>query len=156
MSELSYSGANAREQAKEYVASILKALGSRDAMEVLAETPGALRLAVFGLTHEQDAIPERAGKWSVRQVVQHLVDSELVGAFHFRMILALDDFATLRQGNLRLLRKATPADLARVMRHAERGDETLSQTYPLYAGHDLVDLVQIQRIRAAIGAPAVG
>ena len=88
MSELSYSASNAREQAKAYVASILKALGSRDALEVLAETPAALRLAVSGLTASQDGAPERAGKWSVRHVVQHLADSELVGAFRFRMILA--------------------------------------------------------------------
>ena len=52
------------------------------------------------------------------------------------------------------VRRATSADLARVMRHAERGDESLGQTYPLYAGHDLVHLAQIRRIRAAIGAPA--
>src|SRR5512140_686475 len=157
MSELSYSTSTAREQAKAYVASILKALGSRDAMEVLAETPATLRRAVSGLTASQDGAPERAGKWSVRQVVQHLSDSELVGAFRFRMILAHDapelpgydqdlwatrlhyetcdletslgDFATLRNANLRLLRRATPADLARVMRHAERGDESLGATF---------------------------
>ena len=184
MSDLSYSAANAKEQAKAYVASILKALGSRDPYEVLAGTPGALRRAVAGLTREQDGTRERAGKWSVRHVVQHLADSELIGAFRFRMILAhdapelpgydqdlwanrlgyengdvataLDDFATLRSANLRLLRRATPADLARVMRHAERGDESLGETIPLYAGHDLVHLAQIARIRAAIGAPAAG
>jgi DinB superfamily len=183
MSELSYSAANAKEQAKAYVASILKALGSRDPMEVLAETPGTLRRAVSGLTPSQDGAPERAGKWSVWQVVQHLADSELVGAFRFRMILAhdapelpgydqdlwaarlryedsdvataLDDFTTLRQANVRLLRRATPAECARVMHHAERGDESLGQMIPMYAGHDLVHLAQIRRIRAAIGAPAV-
>ena len=182
MSELSYSASNAREQARAYVASILKALGSRDAMEVLAETPAALRRAVAGLSPSQDGAPERAGKWSVRHVVQHLADSELVGAFRFRMILAHDapelpgydqdlwaarlryedsdvatalgDFTTLRQANLRLFRRATPADLARVMHHAERGDESLGQTIPMYAGHDLVHLAQIRRIRTAIGAPA--
>jgi hypothetical protein len=180
MSELSYSATNAREQAKAYVASILKALGSRDAMEVLAETPAVLRGAVAGLSASQDGTPERAGKWSVRHVVQHLADSELVGAFRFRMILAhdapelpgydqdlwatrlryeesdlatsLDDFHTLRRANLRLICRAAPADLARVMRHVERGDESLQETIPLYAGHDVVHLAQIRRIRAAIGA----
>ena len=68
---------------------------------------------------------------------------------------ALGDFTTLRQANLRLFRRATPADLERVMHHVERGDESLGQTIPLYAGHDLVHLAQIRRIRAAIGAPAV-
>ncbi len=182
MSELSYSASNAREQAKAYVAPILKALGPRDAMEVLAETPGTLRQTVSGLTATQDGTPERAGKWSVRQVVQHLADSELIGAFRFRMILAhdapelpgydqdlwaarlhydesdvatsLDDFATLRQANLRLFQRASPAELKRVMHHAERGDESLEQTIPLYAGHDIVHLAQIRRIRVAIGAPA--
>ena len=47
MSELSYSASKAREQARAYVASILKALGSREAMEVLAETPATLRRGII-------------------------------------------------------------------------------------------------------------
>ncbi|MEO8586461.1 MAG: DinB family protein [Acidobacteriota bacterium] len=184
MSELSYSSSSAREQAKAYVARILDALGPRDALKVLAETPAVLRGAVGGLTPAEDGREERAGKWSVRHVVQHLADSELVGAFRFRMILAheapelpgydqdlwanrlhyeesdlrtaLDDFETLRRANLRLFRRASPADLARVMHHLERGDESIAQTIPLYAGHDLVHLAQVRRIRVAIGASAAG
>jgi hypothetical protein len=115
-------------------------------------------------------------------VVQHLADSELVGAFRFRMVLAheapalpgydqdlwaqrlsyhdsdvataLQEFSTLRQANLRLLRRATPEDLRRVMRHSERGEEPLGHMIKLYAAHDLVHLRQIARIRQAIGAPA--
>ena len=182
MSQLSYSAANAKEQAKQYVASLLKLLGTRDPLEVMAETPGKLRQAVAGLTAAQDGTRERAGKWSVRHVVQHLADSELVGAFRFRMILAhdapelpgydqdlwadrlryegcdlatsLDDFAMLRAANLRLLGSTAPADFNRVMHHAERGDESLEETIPLYAGHDLLHLAQVRRIRAALGAPA--
>lgn len=182
MSNLSYSAANAVEQADAYVASILGALGSRDPMEVLAEVPERLRQSVAGLTAQQDGTPEGAGKWSVRQVVQHMADSELVGGFRFRMVLAhdapqlsgydqdlwaerlryqdsdlataLQEFTMLRSANLRLLRQATPEDLRRVMRHAERGDEPLSRMISLYAGHDLVHLAQIRRIRQAIGAPA--
>jgi hypothetical protein len=184
MSELSNSASTAvaDEQVRAYVNSILQALGSREPLAVLAETPEALRRAVTGLSREQDGTPERPGKWSVRQVVQHLADSELVGGFRFRMVLAhdapelpgydqdlwaerlryqdsdlataLDDFATLRAMNLRVLRRATPEDLKnRVMRHAERGDEPLGHMMSLYAGHDLVHLAQIRRIRQAIGAP---
>ena len=182
MSELSYSAATATSQAQAYIASLLRALGSRPPLEVMAETPAALRQAVAGLTSQQEATPERPGKWSVKQVVQHLADSDLVGGFRFRMILAhdapelpgydqdlwaerlhyqesdletaLQDFATLRQLNLRLLRRATPDDLRRVMRHSERGEEPLSQIVSMHAGHDLVHLAQIRRIRQAIGAPA--
>ncbi len=169
-------------QATAYVAALFEALGSRDPLTVLADTPGALRRAVAGLTSRQDGTREAPGKWSVRHVLQHLADSELVGAFRFRMVLAHDapalpgydqdrwarslryedaelatalaDFAALRELNLRLLRSATPADLARVMRHAERGDEPLEKMIRMYAGHDVVHLRQIARIRRAIGAPA--
>ena len=180
MSELAYSSSDAVAQADVYVAALLKILDSRDPFEVLAEMPAALRQAVAGLTPEQDALPERPGKWSVRQVVHHLADSDLVGAFRFRMVLAHDapelpgydqdlwaerlryqdgdlstalgDFTYYRLANLRLLRRATPEDMERVMRHAERGDEPLHHMIRLYAGHDLVHLRQIARIRQAIGA----
>jgi hypothetical protein len=164
-----------------YVAALFAALGSRDPLESMAEMPAALRRAVAGLSAEQQAAPERPGKWSVLEVVQHLADAELVGAFRFRMVLAHDapalpgydqdlwaerlhyaesdlatalaDFTTLRASNLRLLRRATPDDLRRIGRHAERGDESLSKLVSMYAGHDLVHLRQIDRIRRAIGAP---
>jgi uncharacterized damage-inducible protein DinB len=165
-----------------YVDSLFQALGSREPMEVLAEMPETLRRSVAGLSREQDGTPEAPGKWSVRQVVQHLADSELVGGFRYRMVFsqdapelpaydqelwaermryqdshletALADFAALRAMNLRLLRRATPEDLQnRVMRHPERGDEPLGHMIRLYAGHDLKHLGQIRRIRQAIGDP---
>jgi len=183
MSVLTGSAADANFDAKAYVAAILSALGDRDALTALRETPGALRQAVSGLSPEQLSTPEQPGKWSVLQVVQHLADSEIVGAFRFRMVLAhdgptvpgydqdlwaerlryeeadvetaLNDFTTLRNSNLRLLERATPEDRQRVMRHAERGDESIETMMRLYAGHDTVHLRQIARIRTAIGAPPV-
>jgi DinB family protein len=180
-SDLQNRASEAAAQAQAYVAALMAALGSRDPLRVLADMPDTLRQAVSGLSPEQEAAPEAAGKWSVKQVVQHLADSELVGGFRFRMVLthdspmlpgydqdlwaerlryqdsnlpmALGDFATLRAANLRLLRAAAPADMHRVMRHGERGDETLEQMIRMYAGHDLVHLRQIARIRRAIGAP---
>jgi uncharacterized damage-inducible protein DinB len=167
-----------------YVESILAALGAREPFDVLREMPAALREASAGLSEAQLSTPEAPGRWSVRQVVQHLADSDLVGGFRFRMILAhdgpslpgydqdlwaerlryqeadlataLDDFATLRRANLRLLERATPADLQRVMRHSERGDESLAHLLRLHAGHDVIHLRQIARIRAAIGAAPAG
>jgi DinB family protein len=181
MSDLSNRASDTAAQIEAYVAGLLATLGSRDPLHVLADMPGTLRQAASGLSAEQEVTPEAAGKWSVKQVVQHLADSELVGGFRFRMVLAhdspmlpgydqdlwaerlhyqdsdlptaLEDFATFRAANLRLLRAATPEDMHRVMRHAERGDESLEKMIRLYAGHDLVHLRQIARIRQAIGAP---
>ena len=167
-------------QVDAYVASLMEALGSRDALETLAATPRALADAAAGLTPAQAGTPEASGKWSVRQVVQHLADSELVSGFRYRMVLAQDapllpgydqdlwairlgyadsdiptvlvDFTRLRESNLRLLVRATTSDFERVMRHAERGDEPLAKVIRMHAGHDLVHLRQIARIRRAVGA----
>lgn len=180
MSDLASQAPTAVDPVRAYVATILDALGSREPFEVLRETPFALRHAIAGLSPEQLSAPERGGKWSVRQVVQHLADSELVMAFRFRMVLAhdrpalpgydqdlwaerlryqesdpetaIEDFTTLRRANLRLLERATPADRQRTMHHSERGDESLDHLIRMHAGHDLVHLRQIARIRTAIGA----
>ena len=180
MSILSNRFENAAAEAEEYTALLRNTLGSRDPMEELASMPEALARAVAGLTSEQEAAPEAPDKWSIRQVVQHLADSELVGGFRFRMVLAhdapqlpgydqdlwaerlryqdadmataLNDFGVVRRSNVRHLRRATPEDLQRVMRHSERGDEPLAQMIWMFAGHDLVHLAQIARIRKAVGA----
>jgi hypothetical protein len=57
--------------------------------------------------------------------------------------------------NLRLLDGASPAEMRRVMLHSERGEESLTYMRRMYAGHDLVHLRQIARIRQAIGASPV-
>lgn len=174
MSDLANPISNSAQQAAAYTAAILTALGTRDPMQVLRETPAALRLTIAGRSAEQLGRPEAPGKWSVRQVIQHLADSELVGGFRYRMVLAHDrptiqgydqdlwaerlhydeadidtaigDFTTMRQGNIRLLLRATPADRERVMVHAERGEESLTHMIRMYAGHDLVHLRQMARI----------
>lgn len=184
MTSLANPISGAADQARAYTEAILAALGSRPEAEVLTETPAALRQAVAGLTGEQLATPEAPGKWSIVQVAQHLADSEIVGAWRYRMVLAhdrpaitgydqdawcerlryaendiesvLEDFAALRRLNLRLLARTTPAERARVGVHAERGEESVTHMMRLYAGHDIVHLRQVARIRAAVagGKPA--
>jgi len=168
------SSAAAQGQSQAYTAAILAALGDRDPLEVLHETPDALRRLVAGRSPGSLARPEAPGKWSVRQVLQHLADSEIVGGFRFRYALAQDgstvpgydqdiwadqlryqdgdpaasiaDLSALRRMNLVLLDRATPAELARAVIHAERGKETLAHMIRMYAGHDLVHRRQIERI----------
>ena len=60
--------------------------------------PNQLQAAVQGLTESQlDAVPV-VGKWSVRQVVCHLADFEIVYADRMKRIL-VEDNPTLRGGN---------------------------------------------------------
>ena len=178
MSVFTNPASGAADQAAAYVAAILDLLGDRAPMSVLRETPSALRRAIEGMLPADLRKPEREGKWSVGQVLRHLADSDLVWGWRLRLILAQDrppltgydqdawaarlhydeadpfeslqTFDVLRRENLRLIERASPEDLRRVGVHAERGEETLEHHRRLYAGHDLLHLAQIERIRRAI------
>ena len=162
----------------EYAKAILELVGGREPMSVLRETPTAVARAIDGLTPSQLGQPEAPGKWSIVQVLQHLADSDLVWGWRLRLILAqdrptltgydqdlwaerlhyadadplkaLDQLLVLRHGNLWLLDRATPQDLKRVGVHSERGEESIEYLIGLYAGHDLLHLRQIARIRASL------
>ncbi len=180
MSVFTNSAAAAPEQATEYRTAILDLLGDREPMDVLRQTPDALAQKVAGLSRAEMTRPEAPGKWSVVQVLQHLADSDLVWGYRLRMVLAhdrpritgydqdlwatrlhydeadpalaLEQFRVLRASTLRLLGRASAAELQRVMVHAERGEESLEIGMRMYAGHDLLHLKQIERIQAAIGS----
>lgn len=166
------------EQAHAYTAAVLGLLGSNDPISVLGTTPDGLQRAVEDLTDRQLSQPEAPGKWSIRHVVWHLADADLVWGYRLRMVLAqdrpmltgfdqdrwaerlrydqapvemaLEEFRVLRRSNLRLIAAATPDDLRRVGVHAERGEESVAHMIRLYAGHDLLHLRQLTRIRQAI------
>src|SRR5688500_4103511 len=166
-----------QERAK-YSQAVLGLLGGREPLTVLRETPAAAARAVEGWSAEQLRRPEAPGKWSIAQVLQHLADSDLVWGWRMRLILAqerpvltgydqdlwadrlhyadadpaqaLETLHVLRRGNLALIDRATPDDLKRVGVHAERGEESAGYLIGLYAGHDLLHLRQLNRIRAAV------
>ena len=168
----------AAEHAAAYVRAVLELLGDRDPNAVLRETLSALPRAIERLSVPQLLQAERPGKWSIGQTLQHLADSEVVWAWRMRLILAQDRpqltgydqdqwaerlrydkadpsealelFRVLRRANLRLVDGASPADLKRTGVHVERGEESLEHLRRLYAGHDLLHLRQIERIRRAV------
>jgi hypothetical protein len=178
MSVFTNPSSRSRADAAAYTAAVLDLLGVRDPLEVLRQTPTELPRAIEGLSTERLSTAEAPGKWSMRQVLQHLADSELVWGYRLRMVLAhdrpqitgydqdlwadrlryseadpgraLEDFAALRQANLRLLTRASADDLNRVGVHAERGEESVAHMIRLYAGHDLLHLRQLERIRGAL------
>ncbi len=178
MSVFSNRSADPPQERARYAGAILDLLGSNEPLTVLRQTPSAVAEAIDGLTPTQLRTPEGPDKWSVVQVLQHLADSDLVWGWRVRLILAQDrpqitgydqdlwaerlDYADadpgealaaldiLRRQNLRLIERATPADLKRVGVHAERGEESIEYLVRLYAGHDLLHLRQIDRIRALV------
>jgi hypothetical protein len=173
---------NAPAAAAGYVRALLDLLGSRDPIEVLGELLPWLEQRIRGVADATLRRPEKQGKWSVIEVVQHLADSDLVAGFRIKMVLsedrpalqgydqdrwasefryrdvslsqALDQLHALRTANLDLWKHLTPAQLQRVGLHSERGPESAGHIIRLMAGHDLVHRRQIDRILApaAVGA----
>ena len=171
------------EEIAAYVVALQELLGGRDPLQVLRAMPSALKERAAGIAPKLLARREAPGKWSTLHVLAHLADSELVWGWRLRMVLAherpaitgydqdlwaerlgyedadpvqaLRTFTILREANLRLLERAAPADLERVGVHSERGEETLAHLMRLYAGHDLLHLRQLDRIRSTVtgGAP---
>lgn len=181
MSVFTNPASRSAEQAAAYTAAVIDLLGDRQPLDVLRATPAAIHRATAGLSDDQLVRPESDGKWSIRHVLQHLADSELVWGWRLRLVLAQDrpsltgydqdawaarlrydairaedalaDFSVLRRSNLRLLAVAKDSDLDRVGVHAERGEESVRHMMRLYAGHDLLHLRQIERIRSVVGEP---
>jgi hypothetical protein len=164
--------------ATSYTAAVLNLLGDKEPLGVLENLVSTLEKSVAGLSEDQLRQAEKPGKWSIIEVIQHLADSELVWAYRLKMVIAedrpsirgydqdswatrlgyrnsnLDDsmeqFRILRKMNLRLINSLSGDDLERVGVHSERGDESVVAMIRLYAGHDLVHLNQISRIRESL------
>ena len=162
----------------DYARGLLIRLGERDMFAVLESTPAMLRAAFEGVDEPSMRCPEKPGKWSMIDVAHHLADSDMVVGVRIRMIVAHDQpeitaydqdlwsqklryreaaladvlaqFEAMRTANLRLARRLTPAERARFGIHRERGGESAGYLLRLQAGHDLVHLDQIARIRRAV------
>ena len=67
----------------------------RNAIAILAETPGLLRNAVDGLNLSRLMTPYREGGWTVRQVVHHLADSHMNALIRMRFALT-EDWPTIK------------------------------------------------------------
>ena len=145
-------------------------LGAQDARAVIAATPGLLHQAACRLTPEQIEAPIAPGKWSVREIVAHVADCELVFSFRLRQTLAedrpviqpfnqdawarryavydlpsaLELFRAGRGWNVKLIGGLSEADLARELTHPERGTMSFRVLLETMAGHDLNHLAQVQ------------
>jgi uncharacterized damage-inducible protein DinB len=149
-----------------------KFLGDADPVPILFTTASRLQLLVAPLSDDRIQASPAPGKWSIREIVAHLADCELVFAFRLRQTLSMDhpviqpfdqevwseryaayDFASAlgmfnaaRNWNLKLLGTVSEADQHRPTTHPERGTMTFWTIVETMAGHDINHLEQIERI----------
>jgi uncharacterized damage-inducible protein DinB len=147
-------------------------LGDKNPTEVITATAGTLQSIVSSLSSEQLNRQPAAGKWSIREVISHLADCEVVFAYRIRQTLAephhviqpfdqdvwarpyaaystqaaLATFQAVRDWNVALIRSLSPADLSRTVTHPERGTMTLETVVETMGGHDINHLKQIEGI----------
>jgi hypothetical protein len=169
------------ETVPQYIARLAGLVGNRDPWAVLAETPVHLRSLVTGATPRELAWTTSPTRWSIVQIVAHLADAEIVGAWRFRSVLAADGvalqaydqnawasaflyektdptasvalFEALRTATLRVLRSVDPARLEHAGLHSERGQESIDHLMRMYAGHDLNHRAQIERLLDEVRHP---
>ena len=157
-----------------------------EATAILARTPATLDALLRGLPDGWIAAHEGGETWSSFDVIGHLIHGERTDWMpRARMILEqgesrpfekfdrfaqftasagrtlaslLDEFATLRQDNLRELAalRLTDAALDRRGRHPELGGVTLRQLLATWTAHDLDHVVQIARVLARQYSDEVG
>jgi hypothetical protein len=164
-------------QAAAYQRMLLDALGSDDPAVAQAQTPARIRALIADAGDDLRTRPEPA-EWSVLECIGHVADAEIVMAGRYRFVLAHDkpeligydqdlwvdglrhadddpaDLATLfealRQANVELWQRTSPAEHERVGLHRERGPESYDLMFRMLGGHDRVHLDQADRALAAV------
>ena len=146
------------------------ALGERDPVAVMAETPRRLEAVVEGLSAAEIEAKPAPGKWSVREILAHLADCEIAFGFRLRQVyggeraiqpfdqdawarvygsysagLALATFVALRDWNLAFVAGLTEADKVLPAFHPERGEMVLWTVVETMAGHDLHHLRALEK-----------
>ena len=137
----------------------------------------AVAEALAGATAEElDARPA-PGKWTAREVVHHLADSEMTSAIRLRLLLAVDNpailgydqdefarrlyydrpieasleaFKAARRTTGEILERMSDAEWAREGTHSEVGRYTVEKWLEIYACHAHDHATQIKVARGAV------
>lgn len=146
-----------------------------DLLERFRRGPELVAVAITGAAGAELDFAPGPDKWSIRQVLCHLADSEVVGSARFRRVIAednpaiegydqnawarnldyarrrtsqaLDTFRRTRAENYELLKDLPEAVYQRKGTHTERGPVTLLELLRIYAEHAEKHARQLQSVR---------
>ena len=147
-------------------------LAGRDPLTALRETPEKIRAMAASWSPAQFARAYAPGKWSARQILVHLAQSELALGTRARMAVstpnyaaqpfnqdvwmqkegnlggreALDAFLAVAAMNRSFFGSLSDADRAVTLTHPEYGNLTVDWIVHQMAGHQIHHLVQLEKI----------
>jgi uncharacterized damage-inducible protein DinB len=126
------------------------------ALKGLAQSPAKLAKLVKGLDATGWKRSYGPGKWSIRQILAHLRDCEMVYAVRWRKMISEEDakqalatWSALRVTNLEMLKLAGKSALSRSGHHPEYGTISGAQLVRHILAHDENHLGQIEQARAS-------
>ena len=149
------------------------ALGSLDPLTALAETPARIEALAAQWTRAQWEQSYAPGKWTARQIIAHLTQTELALTTRVRFAasqeeyvaqsfdqdawipldegtdgtIALAAYVALRRFNLAMFKALTPQQRTRPFTHPEFGALTPEWVAAQMAGHELHHLNQLRLIK---------
>jgi len=149
-----------------------KDLGDREPLAAISESAARCQRLMAQWTPQQFERPYAPGKWTARQILIHLAQSELAFGTRARMALstpnyaaqafnqdewmakeqqlagkeALDALLALMAMNRTFFDGLSPADLATTLSHPEYGTLTVDWILHQLAGHQIHHLAQIEQI----------
>lgn len=147
-------------------------LGNRNPLDALRDTAERIQQLVASWSDDAFERSYAPGKWSARQILLHLVQTELALSTRARYALAqsgytaqpfsqddwmpIDDaadartalaaYTSLRGLNLAMWKRLTKEQVERAFSHPEYGDLTVGWIIAQMAGHDIHHLKQLQAI----------
>lgn len=165
------------ETAEQYRQRMFTHLEGQDPLKLQSTAPARLAKLLRGVSAAKARKRPAPGKWSIAEIVAHVADTELVSGYRIRAILgepgtqiigfdqdvwvtalhydkrdlkkSYEQYRTLREANLVLLKSLTPEQWKHHGMHNERGPESVETIVKMMAGHDINHFQQIERILAA-------
>jgi len=135
----------------------------KELLERFRQSPSVLEKALDGVTEEESKFSPAPGKWTIREIVRHVADTEFLAGVRLRQMIAEDrpdlamfdqdkwavslkyndsdprdallDFGVLREMNTTMLAAVPPEAYDREGIHAKRGVTTLRFWVDLFAKH---------------------
>ena len=149
-----------------------KYLGDRDPLDVMRETLGHVESLFHGWASDRFELSYAPGKWSARQILTHLAQTELALGLRVRFALttpnyaaqpfdqdlwvalesqvpgrtALEAFLALARMDRLLFQSLSPAQRAIPFAHPEYGSLTVDWVIHQIAGHQVHHLRQLEQI----------